>query len=108
MIHREILTKLEAGEVADFRLPATHVVTNYMRNSINVISWFGSDLPHIVECRKRVEEEEEVAVTSEIPQKLGRPCVFMNEAVFVHYAYFTQRPFLDQTDTLQRYESCAA
>jgi len=104
LIHWEILEKIEAGKITDFRLPSPHVVTNYMRNSIGVISWFGSDQPHIVEFRERVEKEEEVAVTSEIPKKLGRPCVFMNEAIFVHFAYFPQRPHLNGTSLLSYYE----
>lgn len=103
-LHNEVLEKIDRGMVSDFKIAQPYTVDDYLRNSVNVISWFGSDYPTIVKFQRGITNREEPFVTTFIPMFLNRPVVFMNEAVFVHFAYFPQRPIVDATDILQRYE----
>lgn len=81
----------------------TWVASEYERISINCISWFGRDL---VDEGVGVDEEHWFAVHR--PSQLGRPNVVCGAAVCVHFAFYTQRPALEEHgDVLLRYEALA-
>ena len=64
------------------------------RFSINVISWLGDDFAMIPEVAGGIVDEEPF-LTVTLPRRLGRPPRPVHEALFAHYAFFTQRPRLE-------------
>lgn len=72
----------------------------YERFSINCFAFFGRDF---AEFGGRVDSNEECWLTVDKPRELQRPNLVCGEAIVSHYAFYTQRPHLDQTDILSRY-----
>jgi hypothetical protein len=66
------------------------------RFSINAISWFGSDLAGLPEIRSD-QIDEEPFLTEELPRRLNRPNAACPEALFAHFAFWTQRAYLEWT-----------
>jgi hypothetical protein len=79
-----------------------------------VICWFGHDLKGLAELSipnlytdrlthplngKKLDDEES-ALSEYLPAKLKRPCLICGDAVFAHFAYFTQRPYLEFFTTI--------
>lgn len=78
------------------------------RFSINVICWFGQDLRHLAEINNdRVDEEP--FLTETLPARLDRPNAVCGEALFAHFAFYSQRPFLDWTwpELIEHYQAIA-
>jgi hypothetical protein len=97
-------------------------VDDYRRFSINVVSWFGRDMQKVDELkikdlrslgiRHPVSGEnlanEEAFFTQYFPAKIGRPGVICGDALFSHFAFYTQRPYLDNfTALLDWYKALA-
>lgn len=103
-LHRWFLDK--AAQVAFDGLRFGSVTTSLARVSINCISWFGVDL---AEGRgvfpDDVDEEEYASVT--LPLLLGRCNRISGQALVAHFAFYTQRPGLEDTNLLQRYAALA-
>ncbi|MCO6043580.1 hypothetical protein NG895_06645 [Aeoliella sp. ICT_H6.2] len=78
------------------------------RFSINVISWLGETMAQIPELPDD-EIDEEPFLTQELPQRLNRPNTVCSEALFAHFAFWPQRPYLDWTssDLLEQYRAAA-
>lgn len=64
------------------------------RFSINAICWNGSDMAALPECRRN-DVDEEPFLTAEAPDRLDRPNVICPEAIFGHFAFYTQRRFVE-------------
>lgn len=64
------------------------------RFSINAICWNGHDMAALPE-RDRCDVDEEPFLTVDVPRRLGRPNVICPEAIFSHFAFYTQRPFVE-------------
>ena len=101
-VHRRFLKDLEAGRETwwkQIELP----IDGTKRFSINAISWFGDDFRDLPEVNGVADEEP--FLTAELPARLGRPNEACPHALFGHYAFFTQRPYLEQTspEILARY-----
>lgn len=106
-VHHAFLTDLEAGRADRWRNVAIPLECGE-RFSINVISWFGETFASLEELYHEELYEEEF-VTEELPRKLGHANLVCAQALFAHYAFFTQRPYLDATssDLLERYQAVA-
>ena len=61
-----------------------------------MISWLGRDFARFAGT---VGEDEEMWLSQEKPAESGRPCVIYGEALFVHFAFYTQRPLLETHST---------
>lgn len=74
------------------------------RFSINAICWNGSDMAALPE-RDRGDVDEEPFLTVDVPNRLDRPNVICPRAIFGHFAFYTQRPFIEAMDPgiLRRY-----
>jgi hypothetical protein len=61
----------------------------------------------VSEVRKRsVFRGEEHFLTRVLPRRLNRPGIICGDALFGHFAFFTQRDYLEKnTDLLQRYRA---
>ena len=74
---------------------------HYERHSINVISWLGDD------CKKwcrTMNHDEEAWLSHAAPLQAKRPNVICGNSLFVHYAFYTQREYLETTDILSLYD----
>lgn len=74
---------------------------DYERHSINVISWYGDDCANW--CRN-MNPDEEVWLSQTYPSQIKRPNIIAGDNLFVHYAFYTQREYLDKTDILSQYD----
>lgn len=106
-VHRRFLKDLEAGRETWWKqveLP----IDGTRRFSINAISWLGDDFRDVPEVNGGAVDEEPF-LTAELPTRLGRPNEACSAALFGHYAFLTQRKFLEQTspEILARYRRIA-
>jgi hypothetical protein len=81
-------------------------LTAFERHSINVISWLGADAARWV---PHMDRDEEAWLSCVRPREEGRPCLVEGQALFVHYAFYSQRGGLDENrpDILASYRKLA-
>lgn len=99
-IHREVLQKLP---VKSFKINDWHLYYNE-RVSINVISWRGDEF---LKFDANVGEDEEQWLSVDYPASIGKINKIIGDTLFVHYAFYTQRPHLETTDILKKYQELA-
>lgn len=92
-LHREFLADLARGDIRRWR-GVDASFDGLRRYSVNAICWKGDDMA-LVADRQRDDIDEEAFVTTDLPQRFGRPAAVCADALFGHYAFFTQRKFLD-------------
>lgn len=87
LIHETFRKHHEAGTLSEYYLPSRSF-DRYERFSICSLAWWGKDkiIPG------RVEEPQ---LSWEMPDLWKRPVWFCGDALMVHYAYHTHRPYLD-------------
>jgi hypothetical protein len=98
-LHAMFLDLVEAGQWSKLHGGACPIALN--RFSINCISWFGRDLapyPDLI----GIAEEYDWTVTSS--WRTGRANCLATDAVVAHYAFYSQRHWMDRSDLLDRYE----
>jgi hypothetical protein len=98
-LHRFVLDLIRRGETARLHSGAREISLN--RFSINCISWFGRDLA-LVGGEVQVEEEEDLAAA--IPARLRRSNCFCTDTIAAHFAFWTQRHWLDKSGVLEEYD----
>jgi hypothetical protein len=94
-LHELFLHDLQHGRArrwSEVALP----INGMRRFSINVISWLGDDLRRVPEVDGGIVDEE-LFLTVDLPRRLGRPNAACGDALFAHFAFFTQRPYLEWT-----------
>jgi hypothetical protein len=106
-VHRRFLKDLRNNREAWWR----RVDFNFdglSRFSINAIAWLGKDFEGMADLAGN-SADEEPTLTEVLPRKLGRPNMICPQALFGHYAFYTQRPYLERTspDILTRYRRIA-
>lgn len=106
-IHTAFIDSIKTNTVNKWKSSfTTHVPINYARVSINSIAWFGSEMEKIYHLIPPVDEEQNIAVT--IPKKFKTPNLIVNTPLCAHFAFFTQRPYLEEhTTILQQYKGLA-
>ena len=95
-VHRQVLSK----SLDDFRMN-NWILYHYERVSINCISWLGSEF---AEFNGIVGRDEEHWLSIDKPKSLQKMNCIFGGFVCVHYAFHTQRDWLDRTDILESYE----
>ncbi len=93
-VHGLFLEDLRRGELERWRQVALPI-DGSRRFSINVVSWLGSDLVDVPELAGNVDEEPFLTVT--LPRRLRRPSAACSDALFSHFAFYPQRPYLEWT-----------
>lgn len=88
-IHTTFKKRYEEGTLNAYYLPSK-VLSEYQRFSICCIAWWGKD-------KVKIGYIEEPQLSWEVPEALGRPNYLCGDALLVHYAYHTQRPYLEAT-----------
>ncbi|MCK9371032.1 hypothetical protein M0R04_14065 [Candidatus Dojkabacteria bacterium] len=88
-IHNTFRKHYEEGTLSAYHLPSRSY-DEYQRFSICSVCWFGKD-------KISLGYIEEPQIAWELPQALNRPNYFVGDALLVHYAYHTQRPYFEAT-----------
>jgi hypothetical protein len=99
-IHRKFFEKNNNNQLDDFLLH-DWILRDYERCSINVISWLGSEFKKF---NGEVGIDEENWLSCDKPNELQKPNIIFGNCLFVHYAFFTQRLHIDNTDILELYK----
>lgn len=74
---------------------------NHERFSINAVCWFGKDMKKIY---NQIGHDDENDLTSKLPKLIGKINCICGTSLCSHYAFFTQRNFLDShTNILNKY-----
>jgi hypothetical protein len=101
-VHHDFLTKLMTSQVDDFVLP-DRVFDQYERVSINCICWMGSDFQAFGGI---VDKDEELWLSVVKPKELERPNALCGNALVAHFAFYTQRHYLENnTNDLLAYRA---
>lgn len=100
-IHRLFFRLFDENELERLYIP-NWIFFDYEWVSINVICWKGSDFALF---NGIVDPDEERWLTMHKTKELQMPNQIVGDSLFVHYAYYPQRPHVDRTDILQTYES---
>lgn len=99
--HKDFMKAILTNDIEKFKF-RQWILHLYERVSINCISWMGSEFEKF---NGEVEHDEELYLSVIKPQELKKPNIIYGEAVCAHYAFFTQRPYLDEnTDVLNKYK----
>ncbi len=120
-VHKLFIKDLPAGAAGRWLFGPT-TLSDYRRFSINVVCWFGKDLAQIDELQVQdlrtlhlrhpdTGEDlghEEAFISQYLPARFGRPCTICGDALFSHFAFHTQRHFLERhTNLLDWYAALA-
>lgn len=107
LVHKTFIKNIKNPEkyfMNDWRL-FPHLTGLRERFSINVISWFGSVFYKFKGIVGK-SEEEWLSVTK--PHELKTYNVISGNSLFTHFAYYPQRPYLEEkTNLLQQYKEIA-
>jgi hypothetical protein len=96
MVHTEFLNALRGGNEGKFKFN-DWLLHGYEKISINSLCWFGSDFARF---EGRVGSDEESWLTQIQPKVLERPNVIHGQALVVHFAFHTQRSYLERETNL--------
>lgn len=88
-IHNTFRKHYEEGTLDKYNLPSRSY-DQYERFSICCVCWFGKD-------KISIGYIEEPQINNELPRAYNRPNYFVGDALMVHYAYHTQRPYFEAT-----------
>jgi hypothetical protein len=91
VFHAAFLGHLGANTVDAYRFK-DRTLKNYERFSINAMAWMGRDF---AEFDGKVGGDEEPWLSVIKPSELGRPNMICGDALFVHFAFYTQRDHLE-------------
>lgn len=102
-VHTKFLEDLDNGYQGKWR-GLENDFDGLRRFSINVICWRGEDMA-LVDERYHPSLQEELIMTTVLPQRFNRPMLICPDALFSHYAFFPQRKYLERVAPaiLERY-----
>jgi len=121
LLHKNFLADLQLDRLDRWKF-GKWIIDDYRRFSVNVISWFGEDIKMVDELRCQdlknagvtdpatgnPVEGEEPFISETLPRRFSMPCEICGDALFAHFAFYTQRPYLEGATTLlERYQSFA-
>lgn len=99
-IHNEFFNAYNNNNINKFYID-NWVLNYYERCSINVISWLGKTFK---EFDGQVGTDEEQWLSVDKPSQIKKPNIIFGDGLFVHYAFYTQRGYIDSTDILNKYK----
>ncbi len=102
LAHRSFLRAYDKGELDRYRFWLWRMYFGE-RLSTHVIAWLGCEF---AKFDGRVDHEDDEHWLSCVrPQEAGKPNVVFGNMLAVHFAYHTQREYLDRTSLLAEYEN---
>lgn len=99
-IHRKFFELYKNNQLSNFSIN-NWILSDYERCSINVISWLGNEFKKF---NGEVGVDEENWLSCDKPRELNIPNIIFGDSLFVHYAFFTQREYIDNTNILELYK----
>ncbi len=99
-VHTEFLDRVSHNNLSEY-IFKQWILNSFERFSINCMAWFGSKF---AEFHGIVGQDEEVWLTVNKPKEIRKYNAICGSSIVAHFAYYTQRPFLEQTDLLKRYQ----
>jgi len=117
-LHKKFLSDIREGNKDRWKF-SRWVMEDYSRFSINALAWFGKDMKDVrelsvqdlrkIDIRHPVSgihiRDEETMLSQYLPAVHKRPNDICGEALFGHFAFFTQRKYLDNATVLrEQYE----
>lgn len=124
-LHKKFISDIKRGRLQKWKFE-NREIGDFRRFSINAICWFGKDMKEVKETKiKDIREiynagidprtgkykfgdNEELFLSQDLPAKINRPNEICGNALFSHFAFFMQKPFLEQsTALLEEYKSIA-
>ncbi len=99
-IHRAFLRSVAQGEIVNWHFGPKLLAFTWF--SINCMTWFGKDF---LPFNGEVSGNEEEFLTILKPSELNRVNCIYGDTVAAHFAFYTQRDYLDSTDLLDSYAS---
>jgi hypothetical protein len=106
-LHQLFLAEIRGGQLDHWKSTELNI-NGTRRFSINVISWLGEDMRAVPELDyDRIDEEP--FLTEVLPARLGRPNAACGQALFAHFAFYTQRHYLEWTwpELIDHYQALA-
>lgn len=104
-IHDQVIEAMNSGKgLSHFKYNNVWCLYNNERVSINCISWLGNDFKKWCGGKIGADEEEELA--SSIPRRLGLRNIIFGGYCVLHYAFGTQRNYLDELDYYNKITKC--
>jgi len=97
-LHRQFLNLIEAGEWQKLRGASHPIAISHF--SINCICWFGKTLAAYPDL---ITSDEEVDWSVKGSVKTGLANCFATDAIVAHYAFYSQRSYLERSNILERY-----
>lgn len=104
-LHEQIL---ENPDLSRFHLKNNWLLYSFERVSINCISWLGSEFAKFNGIVGTHGTDEEQWLSSDKPRSDNKMNIIFGDFCCVHYAFFTQRPSIDNTNILERYKKILA
>jgi hypothetical protein len=103
MIYKYFLATHKAGELERYRYPLW-MLWERPRFSINAICWSGEDLAAVGGAIDKAEEDD---ITVGLPHRLNRYNAICGRALVAHFAFWSQREYLDRGSLLEEYKRLA-
>jgi hypothetical protein len=100
-VHQNFFKKHKENRLEEYFMN-NWILWDYERVSINGICWLGKTF---AEFNGNVGHDEEQWLSVDYPASVKRPNKIIGNTLFSHYSFFTQRPYLDTTDTLSVYKT---
>ena len=101
-VHRQVIEKYKKNNtLCDLRLYDNWILYYYERVSINCIAFLGKEFATF---QGNVGRDEEDWLSCTKPREINKPNVIYGKFSVVHYAFYTQRAYLDNTDCLAQYK----
>jgi hypothetical protein len=93
IFHDLFFKHLHEGSLSQYKFE-DRTLYDYVHTSVNFIAWMGKDLAEFLE---EVDCDEERWLSHLKARQLNRPCMICGDSLVVHFAYYPQRNFLEQT-----------
>lgn len=106
-MHELLLSHIEAGTVEGLYLYQDFSLQPGTQFSVSCFASRGEDYAALPKPGVLVPDEEESWHTIHQPLATGRPNIIRGNVIVSHYSFFTQHPFLNETDLLDRYRELA-
>lgn len=107
-LHDQIIRRITSPDpehlnepLAHFRFEGEWMLYHNERVSINCLSWLGSEFNRA--CQGNVGWDEEQEIASDMPNRLGLMNTIFGGYCCVHYAFYTQREFVDKLGYVEKY-----
>lgn len=102
--HEKFISDIKTNSISKYKI-SSFILSNYDRVSVNAVSWRGSDFQSFGGVCGHEDEEHFLSCLA--PKQLNMPNIIFGDAICSHFAFRSQREFLDKTNILEEYSKLA-